>query len=107
MAAATDFVLREKVQPMMAPVGKVRAASLGAALGGAVGTIASWVIAAHYPFGPDAPGLQVLTPIAITALSSGLFAAGAGWLKRPDLDIRIVCDEENRPRTARRRMRRA
>ena len=106
MTAATELTLTETVRAVQAPVGKVRAASLGAALGGALGTIATWVVASYHPFGPDAPGLQVLTPIVITALSSGLFAAAAGWLKRPDLDVRILCDEENRPRTARRGRRR-
>ena len=107
MTAATEFTLTETVQPVLVPVGKVRAASLGAALGGALGTIATWVVASFHPFGPGSPGLQALTPIIITALSSGLLAAAAGWLKRPDLNIRIVCDEENRPRTARRGPRRA
>jgi hypothetical protein len=106
MTTATTHGLAETVVPTLSPTTKVLAASGGGAIGGVLGTIASWIIVAYPGFEHVSAGLQVGTPVAVTALCSALGAGLAGWLRRPDPDTRLVFDEDNRPRMARRRVRR-
>ncbi|HEX3535243.1 MAG TPA: hypothetical protein VHU15_00615 [Stellaceae bacterium] len=106
MVTATGSSLAETVVPTLSPTAKVFAASAGAAIGGTVGTIASWIIAAYPAFEQASAALQAGTPVVLTALCSALGAGLAGWLRRPDPDTRLVFDEDNRPRMARRMVRR-
>jgi hypothetical protein len=106
MATATGYGLAEMVAPTLSPTAKVLAATGGAAIGGGLGTIASWIIAAYPAFEHASAGFQAGTPVAVTALCSALGAGLAGWLKRPDPDTRLVFDDDNRPRMARRKVRR-
>jgi|SRR5579872_1544239 len=107
MTATTEYGLTETVAPSSVPTGKVRAATLGAALGGALGTIAASIAATHPRFVNASVGLQAAMPILVTSLASALSAGLCGWLKRPDPEIRLLFDDDNRPRIARRRRRRA
>lgn len=105
MAAATEYILTEKVEPSLWPTRKVWAASAGAAIGGALGTVVGWVLVTNRMFGHASPEIAALMSIVVAGLCSGLFSGLAGWLKRPDPEARLIFDEENRPRTARRRLR--
>lgn len=106
MMIATGSALAETVAPKRSPTAKVLAASGGAAIGGMAGTIASWIIAAYPAFEHASAALQAGTPVVLTALCSALGAGLAGWLRRPDPDTRLIFDDDNRPRMARRTVRR-
>ena len=106
MATATEYGLADTIAPTLSPSAKVVAAVAGAAIGGAFGTIATWVIAAHPGFAQASAGVQAGTPVLVTSFCSALGAGLAGWLRRPDPDTRLVFDEDNRPRMARRKVRR-
>ena len=105
MTTAIGHGLAETVAPTLSPTAKVFASAAGAAIGSAFGTVATWVIAASPTFEHAAAGFRVVMPVLVTALCSAIGAGVAGWLRRPDPDTRLVFDDDNRPRMARRQVR--
>ena len=107
MAVANEMVSQEMVDatgivPSNAPTGKVLAASGGSAVGGALGTIVTWMICSHIEPPPLTDNVRGAIALLVTAACGAVVAGASGYLARPQPQTRIIYDHKNRPRIARR-----
>ena len=107
MAVANEMISQEMVDatgivPSNAPTGKVLAASGGSAVGGALGTIVTWMICSHIEPPPLTDNVRGAIALLVTAVCGAVVAGVSGYLARPQPQTRIIYDRKNRPRIARR-----
>ena len=89
--------------PSNTPTAKVMAASGGSAVGGALGTIITWIIVSNNLIGPPPIPEDVHTAITavITAGCGALVALLSGYFTRPQPNMAVIYDQKRRPRIAR------
>ena len=107
MAVANEMISQEMVDatgivPSNAPTSKVLAASGGSAVGGALGTIMTWMICSHIEPPPLTDNVRGAIALLVTAACGAVVAGVSGYLARPQPQTRIIYDHKNRPRIARR-----
>lgn len=96
-----DWGEHDNVVASNAPTAKVVAASGGSALGGALGTIVTWMVVAHIGPPPLPDNVQSAMTLLITAVCGALAAGVSGYFTRPQRHTRVIYDARQRPRIAR------
>ena len=99
MAVANEMISQEMVDatgivPSNAPTSKVLAASGGSAVGGALGTIMTWMICSHIEPPPLTDSVRGAIALLVTAACGAVVAGASGYLARPQPQTRIIYDHK-------------